>query len=131
MNEIGIDNFIMLEIETGDFDSLPALLDRMQYYIQKHNPKLNSRAPTEQEQLTRKRNKVLTQKKAYYHKNKEEIAARRHQYYLEHRDDIQAKRAAAKKTCGCGGRYCYSNKSIHEKSAKHQTWLKYEKSISI
>ena len=141
MNKLGIDQFGIIEIESLEVDSVLQLLEREKYYIKKYNPSLN-RGRTEKEKEATKRDKILASQKAYYERNKVEmlakmkvqrqqnsevIAARKHEYYEKHKDEFNARRAAAKVTCGCGGRYCYNNRTIHDKTAKHQTWLKYQK----
>ena len=137
-NKIGIDQFSIIEIETIEDATMLEIMHRENHYIQKYNPSLN---PSQEERLAAKRDKILAQQKAYYYKNKDkiiaqmkvqrnqnkvEIAASKHQYYQIHKDEINAKRATAKVICGCGGRYCFNDRSKHSRTGKHQAWLNTE-----
>ena len=57
-------------------------------------------------------------KKEYYEKNSEKILSK----CKEYRDKNNEKRNE-KFTCPCGGKYCYSSRSTHMKTKKHQKYL--------
>jgi hypothetical protein len=59
----------------------------------------------------------------YYQDNKQELNERYRQYYQDNKQEIQRK-ANEKHNCRCGGRYTKVNKSQHEKSQKHQTFIR-------
>jgi hypothetical protein len=135
---LGVENFCALEIETLEVCSVRELHRREGYYIQKFNSTLNHLVAgrTEKEWLAVNRSKILAQHKAYYETNKtvflkkckeyrethkELIATRKHRYYVKHRGEINERRKH-RVICECGGRYCWNNKSIHEKSGKHKMW---------
>jgi hypothetical protein len=56
--------------------------------------------------------------KQYRIDNAEEIKQQRKQYRIDNAEELNQKH-----TCECGGSYTTSNKSIHEKSKKHLTWI--------
>jgi hypothetical protein len=59
----------------------------------------------------------------YYQDNKQELNEYQRQYRQENKEEIQQK-ANEKHNCVCGGRYTKVNKSPHEKTQKHQTFIR-------
>ena len=61
--------------------------------------------------------------KEYQTENKEKIKEYQSEYRVENRDKI--KQTASKKfDCPCGGKYTGAHKADHNKSKRHQNWLK-------
>jgi hypothetical protein len=58
----------------------------------------------------------------YRQENKQEIKERQRQYRQNNKEDLYRK-ANEKHNCPCGGKYTKQNKSIHEKTQKHQTFI--------
>ena len=63
--------------------------------------------------------KVLEGKKKYYQDNKEKIAEYNKKYRLDN-----------KISCSCGGKYIKCNKSNHERTKKHQKFIKNQNSLN-
>ena len=61
--------------------------------------------------------------KEYYENNKENILLVDKQYREKNKEKLKEKHLE-KFNCQCGGKYIYSNKSKHEKSLKHQAYLR-------
>jgi len=70
----------------------------------------------EQDKIRYNNNKqsILEKHKQYYDNNKDKIK----QYYNNHKEEINKKY-----TCECGGKYTQKNKSTHEKTEKHQSFI--------
>lgn len=62
--------------------------------------------------------KITKNRQKYEHENKNQISERKKQYYLDTREQ-----KIIKCNCECGGTYCYSTKSRHLKTQKHQNYL--------
>jgi len=56
----------------------------------------------------------------YYEEHKEEISERRNKYKKEHKEEINKKY-----DCQCGGKFTHNNKTQHEKTQKHQNYVKF------
>jgi len=65
---------------------------------------------------------IKIKKKEYYDKNSETIKIKKKEYYDKNVEAILEK-SKEKFTCSCGGKYCYSNRSTHMKTKKHQKYL--------
>ena len=73
----------------------------------------------------------------YNESHTKEIKEHNRRYYVEHKSDITSykkkfaedhkEELKIRHNCDCGGIYTYYHKSRHEKSAKHQKWLKKQK----
>ncbi len=59
----------------------------------------------------------------YRQDNKEELNEYNRQYRQDNKEEIRRK-ANEKHNCRCGGKYTKANKSIHEKTQKHQTFIR-------
>jgi len=57
--------------------------------------------------------------KEYREIHKEELSKQKKEYYEIHKEEINKKHE-----CECGGKFTHSNKTIHEKSKRHQNYLK-------
>jgi len=57
--------------------------------------------------------------KEYREQHKEEIKEYQKEYYQERKGELNKKH-----DCQCGGKFTYKHKTIHEKSQKHQDYLK-------
>ena len=76
---------------------------------------------------------VKEYKKEYYIANKEKINERHKAHYIDNKDQILEQQKAyddankdklkEKFHCQCGGCYTHHNKSIHQKTAKHQKFI--------
>ena len=71
----------------------------------------------------------------YYQDNKEQIGERHRQHYQDNKEEINERHRRQyyqhnkqelkqKHNCPCGGKYTKANKSIHEKTQKHQTFIR-------
>jgi hypothetical protein len=58
-----------------------------------------------------------------YQNNKQEINEHQRQYYRDNKEERNRK-ANEKHNCQCGGKFTNANKSQHEKSQKHQTFIR-------
>ena len=65
------------------------------------------------------KDKIKEQEKEYRERNKE----RKKEYREQNKEKINEQRST-KCLCACGGTYTLNNKSTHEKTTKHQNWLK-------
>jgi hypothetical protein len=65
----------------------------------------------------------------YRQDNKEELNEQYRQYYQENKEEIQRKKNE-KHNCFCGGKYTKVNKAIHEKTQKHQTFIRNQQPIN-
>jgi len=61
--------------------------------------------------------------KQYYEDHKEEHSEYNKQYYEENKDKI-LEQQKQKYTCGCGSTITKGNKPRHERTQKHQDWVK-------
>jgi hypothetical protein len=59
----------------------------------------------------------------YYQDNKQELNERHRQYYQDNKQELKRK-ANEKHNCSCGGKYTRAGKSQHDKSQKHQTFIR-------
>jgi len=61
--------------------------------------------------------------KQYYQDHKEERLEYNKQYKEDHKEELSEKQKQ-KYTCGCGSTITKQNKARHERSKKHQDWVK-------
>ncbi len=73
--------------------------------------------------------KLNLQGKQYYQEHKEEVLQFQEKYRGKQRQKMRD-RDNEKHVCGCGTTNSHRHKSRHEKSKKHQAWLKEEKQTS-
>lgn len=136
-------------LETNDYDivlienfncnSKSELHARERYYIE-NNVCVNKYIPnrSKHEYRTDNINKFLEYEKCYRQNNKELLSEKAKQYYESNKDirlekgrewysknnDRIKKFRQQKEVCGCGGKFTHSHKSEHNKSIKHQAYLK-------
>lgn len=109
----GFDNWSVVEIEKYPCKDKQELLTRERYWLEELGATLNKQIPT--------RNSVERRKK-YYGDNRGVILEHMKKYYNVNREKIRKKRNQ-KIACLCGLTFPKSNKSKHEKSAHHLTYL--------
>ena len=68
------------------------------------------------------REKVKVRSNEYYKNNKEKASEKMKEYYYLNRENNKDK-LKEKFDCECGGKYTYSYKSAHIKTAKHQNYI--------
>ena len=68
------------------------------------------------------KDKIAEQKREYYDNNKDKIAAQQREYYEANKSAIHEK-LKEKTTCVCGSCYRRTDKSKHERTIKHQTFI--------
>ena len=124
------DNYDIMMVETVEFDDIKDLWDRERFYIE-NNICVNNNIPnrTHAEWREANREKLLEYQVEYYKANKEKIAEYNAEYKKVNKVEISQYRKANKAkfnekvVCVCGGSYTYINKSHHEKTQKHQSYL--------
>ena len=77
----------------------------------------------QKEYYTHNKDEILQKRKEYVNKHKDEISTKNKEYRNIHKDEI-AKRKQMKCICICGSEFCLAVKARHERSIKHQTYLK-------
>ena len=105
--------------------------EKIKEYYQDNKEKIKERhadyyqANIEQrkEYLTENKEKIKEQKAEHYQENKEKFKERHADYYQANIENLKEKKNE-KFNCPCGGKYTYSNKTLHNKSKRHQNWLK-------
>ena len=146
-DHLGWDNFEMVLIETNCLNNSLEATRRERELIEELKPSLNILIPfrTESEKKeinqqwfndnkdwikkykhnwhSENRDRICSEKKAKYQQNKDEIIAKHKQYYQNNIEELRNTRNR-KCNCDCGVIYTYANKSRHERSNKHQEYLK-------
>ena len=137
----GWDNWKMIEIEKFECAGRREAEARERYWYEELNAELNSINPciSDEEKKEQKKEwyennkeKIAEQKKEYRENNKEKIAEYREnnkqqiaEQKKEYRENNKEK-INLKIKCECGGKYTYTNKSLHFKTIKHQEWLNHQ-----
>ena len=143
----GWDNVDMIFTETQCLNSSLEAIKRERELIEELKPSLNKLIPfrTAEEKKEMKdkwveenkdriqeykhnwhyenRDRICSQKKAKCQQNRDEIIAKHKQYYETNIDELRQIRNR-KCNCECGDTYTYANKRRHERSNKHQNYLK-------
>ena len=119
-NEYGVQNCIIALLELFPCESKDELVSKEAYYIRKLDC-VNKVIPdrTMNEWREDNKDKIKEVKKQYYEDNKEKYK----DYYDKNKDEI-SERHKEKIICGCGGCFRKSDKTRHEKTNKHQNYLK-------
>jgi len=96
------------------------------------NRKLAGR--TQKDWFEDNKEQITQYKKEYYEHNKKEISEKTKEYREVHKKEIYERTNKYKKEhkeqlqkkydCECGGKFTHSNKTQHEKTQKHQDYLK-------
>lgn len=81
------------------------LLERNKAYYQAHSAELNEKM------------------RAYHKAHSVELSRKKKQYYQVHREELLSKLMRSQE-CGCGSSYTHCHKARHERSQKHQEWIK-------
>lgn len=114
-DKYGVENFVIVLLETVNCNSKDELLSRERHYIQSNmciNKAIPIRTVDERKQL----------KREYREINKEVIKEQRKEYRQKNKDEIKTKRSI-KCHCECGVIYRYSDKARHCRSKKHQDFI--------
>lgn len=118
---VGWDNITIELIENVNCNSKNELETREKYYIKLLKPDLNQFIPTrnKKEYYQDNRNDILDNMKNYYHNNKDV----RKEYREKNKEAIFIYKHL-KTNCECGSVYRKCDKLRHEKSLKHQNYIK-------
>ena len=143
----GWDNFDMILIETQCLNGSLEATKRERELIEELKPSLNKLIPfrTDEEKKKMKdkwveenkdrikeykhnwhyenRDRLCSEKKAKYQQNRDEILAKTKTYYQENIEE-RRKTRNRKCNCECGEVYTYAKKRRHERTIKHQEYLK-------
>lgn len=124
----GFDNFDLYELEEVKYDDKRELHKIERRYIETLKPKLNKIIPTRtfQEYYQDNKDDIREKHKTYRENNKEAIR----DYYRDNKDMILAKQKE-KYVCACGSTFRHADKARHERSKKHQEYLKQNESIDL
>tara|TARA_R110000764_G_scaffold22159_1_gene55534 strand:+ start:144 stop:731 length:588 start_codon:yes stop_codon:yes gene_type:complete len=123
----GFQNWSMIEMERYNAIDEMDLKKRERYYIELLKSSLNSAIPTRTYKEYNDDNKENHKRyyqdnkekiKQYLQDNKETIKLQKRQYQQDNKEKIKQKF-----NCGCGGKYTHTNKTIHEKTSKHQKYI--------
>lgn len=121
-------------IEKGDYDIIlieaypcntkEELLKRERHYIETMEC-INKQLPTQNHKEWYEKNKEYVSKKGkeYRQQNKEVVALQKKKYYSENKETLLSKRKV-KVICECGSTICKITKNRHEKTKKHQDFIK-------
>jgi hypothetical protein len=120
------DKIEIILIEDYPCQSKNELERRERFYIENMicvNKRLPARSRDERVEYEKRyqanhKDEIAENKKQYYSDHKEEIA----EYQADHKDEI-AERKKQPMTCACGSTFRKSDKSKHERTKKHQTYL--------
>ena len=121
-NEFGIGNCKIELVEIYPSNSKEELRSREGYYIENRpciNKVVAGRKETSKEYYERNKPACLAQRREYKKLHKEE-EKEYHQKRFQERKHILME----KHLCSCGKHYTFGHKKRHEKSQKHQDWLK-------
>jgi len=118
------DDYKIELIENYPCDSKDELCAREGHYVRQMecvNKNIPGRTQKESKKEWRQNNKVEIDQynKQYHQNNKKELNQKHKEYYENNKNELKQKH-----TCECGGKYSYKNKSQHQKSKKHQNYLK-------
>ena len=117
-------------LEDCNIKTKQELIARERYDIE-NNECTNKGIPgrTRKEYYIDNRDKIIEKTKEYYNENKEKIKQKFKVYREANKDKNKTYREANKNKlqqkfdCQCGGQYTFANKSVHQKSQKHQNHL--------
>lgn len=119
----GWDNWQMVSLYTGQFESKLELLRKEREYLEQLGATLNKHVPSRRLEPTEADIERKAEcDKLYREQNKEQIAEKAKQYYNQHKEQVLEKQNQ-KFDCECGGKYTQANKTKHEKSKKHTDYL--------
>ncbi len=108
-----------------------AILEKDKQHYQANKPAI---LENKKQHYQANKEKISENKKQYYQANKEKRNEKSKEYRLANKEKINEKakeyRQANKEkihqkfNCECGGKYAHQNKSQHEKTIKHQNYIK-------
>ena len=121
----GWDNWDMIQIKPFPCDTKRELETEERKVIEELKPELNIIIPTRTKKEYQIENKERLNKncKEWREKNKESIADKKKEYYEKNKERISERRKE-KHTCECGTVYTIDHKKRHEKTIKHQNFIK-------
>ena len=134
-NNGGWENWTMLEVEKYPCNTLMESSIRERFWLEQLNANMNSNIPSrnDKEYYQDNKEKIHEQKRQYYETNKETILNKQAEYYQtnkEHKAEYYQinkekirQYAKTKCTCCCGNVYSITNKSQHNKSKKHLSYI--------
>lgn len=99
-------------------------LEQMKHYNDEHREHISDYKKQYRED---NKEKLSEQGKQYREDNKEKILEKHKQYYKDNKQEILDKHKLYEQTkiqCACGSNICQGSKNKHERSLKHQTYLK-------
>ena len=122
----------MVLVETQQCSNSLAAKRNERCLLEKFKASLNQKQPvrTQEEHKEYKRNwhsenrdRLCIEKKAKYQQHRDEIITTNKQHYQKNTDELRTMRNG-KCSCECGDIKTYANKRRHERSNKHQEFLK-------
>jgi hypothetical protein len=134
-NNMGWDNWDMIEIEKYESVDSNDASKRERYWIEFYKASLNKYIPSRTDKEYRKDNKekkrerdkeyreknkqqIVEKKKEYYKENKQQIAEKNKEYHEKNKQQIAEKRKE-KVICECGSIISKCELQIHKKNKKH------------
>ena len=130
-DRFGVENCKIILLEEYPCDSRMKLLMKEREWFDKMEC-CNKAKPFATKEERKKYNKkycdehkeeIIEQTKIYRKNHKEQIAERNKIYYEKHKEEI-AKKKKINLECNCGSIITRQYKTQHERSQKHQNWLK-------
>jgi len=122
--EYGVENCNIVLLELCPCESKDMMHAREAYYIRTLKC-VNKCIPdrTKREWCEDNKDKLKEYQMKWYENNKETILEKKKEYYDKNKDEI-SERQKEKIICGCGGCFRKADKPKHEKTNKHQNYLK-------
>ena len=127
----GWNNWDMKPLEEFPCENKTQQVIREQYWIDKLKPEMNCRASYQTPEDVKLYNKIYNkvnaevikeQQKEWYNENSETIKVKQKTYHQLNKNIILEKQKI-KHTCECGSIFSIGNKTIHERSMKHQSFI--------
>jgi len=115
------DNFEVEPIEQVSCSNLTEVLKRKKEHVISCKDNLNVVVPsrTLKEWNVDNKDHIAATHLEYYVNNYDHVAGVHHEYYQKNKERLNVKHK-----CECGGHYTFSNKLCHEKTQKHQDFIK-------
>lgn len=113
-------NYDIILVENVNCETKEQLHQRERYYIE-NNECVNKVVPnrTGKEYYIDNKNKISERHKQFYIDNQVKLLEKHNQYYYDNKI-----RLLEKHKCECGGKFTTNDKAKHNKSIKHQSYLK-------
>jgi len=127
----GWTNWDMKPLEEFACENKTQQIIREQYWIDQLKPEMNCRASYQTPEDVKLYNKIYNkvnaevikeQQKEWYNENSETIKVKQKTYHQLNKNIILEKQKI-KHTCECGSIFSIGNKTIHERSMKHQSFI--------